>query len=172
MDRVKLSSGARSPLFLRADALDHAALTMLMAARDLERLGGDAAGGGPGVLKLTALLLLRRQDDFAQCELMSLMGLSKQAASRLAKQLVACGWVVPMPDGADGRKRRLRLTELGARTADRIGESLRARFGRVFRDHGEDAVDGFKAVLSSLLEPVTQDYLSNTLGGPDSGGVH
>jgi DNA-binding MarR family transcriptional regulator len=68
--------------------------------------------------------------------LAQLLGVSKQAASRLADDMVSLGYLERAPDAADRRRTRLRLSATGARIRDRaLAESermeaeLRERFG-------------------------------------------
>lgn len=60
-------------------------------------------------------------------ELAEHLGVTKQAASQLAEQLVRRGYVRREPDPADGRARRLQLTERGwacARAAEQAAADL------------------------------------------------
>jgi DNA-binding MarR family transcriptional regulator len=58
-------------------------------------------------------------------ELISEMGVSKQAVSKLVDALVTMGFVERKPNRADRRRSDLRLSAKGRRAADVIGDAVR-----------------------------------------------
>jgi DNA-binding MarR family transcriptional regulator len=71
-----------------------------------------------------ALMVLARGGTDAS-HLISEMGISKQAVSKLVDALVKMGFVDRMPNGADRRRSDLRLSAKGRQAADVIGEAVR-----------------------------------------------
>ncbi len=71
-----------------------------------------------------ALMLLARGGVDAS-HLISEMGISKQAVSKLVDALVKMGFVDRKPNGADRRRSDLRLSAKGRRAADVIGDAVR-----------------------------------------------
>jgi DNA-binding MarR family transcriptional regulator len=61
------------------------------------------------------VLLAARGDYTTTSELAELMGTTKQAASKLAANMVAAGYLVQATGESDGRQRPLRLTRRGHR---------------------------------------------------------
>ena len=83
--------------------------------------------------------------------LADLLGVSKQAASRLADEVEAAGFVERVTDPGDRRSRRLRLTAKGARvravalaTSERLEQELAEAVGA-------QAVAGCRTTLMALL---------------------
>ncbi len=91
--------------------------------------------------------------------LAELLGVSKQAASKLADDMVTAGFLQRGGDPADRRRTPLQLTELGAQVrSTALAESqameleLRARFG-------DAATDQFRLLLT--------DFVQRHGGGPE-----
>ncbi|MEA2156796.1 MAG: hypothetical protein QOE11_2936 [Solirubrobacteraceae bacterium] len=83
--------------------------------------------------------------------LAELLGVTKQAASRLADEVPDGGFVERDTDSADRRSRRLRLTAAGAQVRARALQAS-ARLERELAEAvGEDAVAGCRATLMALL---------------------
>lgn len=86
-------------------------------------------------------------------ELAAQRGLSKQAANYLLGQLEQLGYLERRPDPADGRSRRIALTERGERAAHTIRDAV----ADVERDWqaqlGDDRFAQLKALLHELGAP-------------------
>ncbi|NUT91422.1 MAG: MarR family transcriptional regulator [Saccharothrix sp.] len=85
-------------------------------------------------------------------ELADLLGVTQQAASKHVLELERLGYVERVPDPADSRVRRARLTERGHEMVDdarRIRRRLDARLKALV---GEDAADATRRALTVLLD--------------------
>jgi DNA-binding MarR family transcriptional regulator len=83
--------------------------------------------------------------------LAALLGVSKQAASRLVDEVQAAGFVERVTDPADRRSRRLRLTAQGAKVRARALETSERLERELVEAVGADAVAGCRATLMALL---------------------
>jgi DNA-binding MarR family transcriptional regulator len=79
-------------------------------------------------------LLAAREDPVTATGLAALMGMTKQAASKLAAELVGAGYLTDVAGSADARVRPMRLTAKGARllaTVEEIYDELDAEWAAV-----------------------------------------
>jgi DNA-binding MarR family transcriptional regulator len=83
--------------------------------------------------------------------LAELLGVSKQAASRLADEVEAAGFVERFTNADDRRSRRLRLTAAGARVRARALETSERLERELAEVVGAQAVAGCRATLMALL---------------------
>jgi DNA-binding MarR family transcriptional regulator len=85
-------------------------------------------------------------------ELASRLGLSKQAVNDLLREFETNGYLVLEPDPADGRAKRIRLTDRGwnlAKTASNLSRAV----GRRWADQiGPARYSEFEAVLREIVE--------------------
>jgi DNA-binding MarR family transcriptional regulator len=66
------------------------------------------------------VLLAARESPITATELATLMGMTKQAASKLAAGMVSAGYLTEAPVHEDGRARPLRLTARGRKLLDAV----------------------------------------------------
>jgi DNA-binding MarR family transcriptional regulator len=83
--------------------------------------------------------------------LAELLGVSKQAASRLADDVEAAGFVERFTNEADRRSRRLRLTAQGAKVRTRALATSERLERELVAAVGERAVAGCRKTLMALL---------------------
>jgi DNA-binding MarR family transcriptional regulator len=149
-------------LVLREDELDGGLELLLLAEAALwsavdAALEGESRAAGEtkiGRSHWRAALLLRRRPGAGVQDLAGLTGLTKQAASKTAADLIRLGLVEPMADeDLDGRRRPLALTDAGRAFEGRISERLRALVARAYRTGGLDGVAGMRRILSALAGP-------------------
>lgn len=109
-----------------------------------DRLGGAVAEAGGAAMRPSFGFVIRAAaaEQPTVTRLAELLGVSKQAASRLADDMVALGYLERHADRDDRRRIRLRLSATGERIRARarresgvIEDELRERFGDAAVDH-------------------------------------
>jgi len=83
--------------------------------------------------------------------LAELLGVTKQAASQLADEVEAAGFIQRVPNPDDRRSRRLVLTTDGQDISERALATSRRLERQLARAVGREAVDGCRATLLALL---------------------
>ena len=63
------------------------------------------------------------------------------------------GYIIQRPGSNDRRQRLLELTPKGIAFEDRLSRGQRDRIARAYRGAGAEAVEGFRKVLTGLIEP-------------------
>lgn len=118
-----------------------------------DRLGAAVATAGGEAMRPSFGFVLRAvaAEQPTVTRLAALLGVSKQAASRLADDMVALGYLERGPDPDDRRRIRLRLSAAGGRIRERaqqesgvIEDELRDRFGAA-------AVGELRALLTDFV---------------------
>ncbi len=94
----------------------------------LHRPDRTPCGKPLSVSEAHALMELDGRESVSQSELASALRLEKSTVSRLVSQLIARGWVERGRDDDDGRVRRLRLSDRGARVAAEVAGARREKF--------------------------------------------
>src|SRR4051794_12423999 len=84
--------------------------------------------------------------------LAELLGVSRQAASKLSDEMVARGYLLRAPDPADRRRTRLRLSAKGRRVRARAAAESEAIEAELRADAGERAVQGLRRALLAFVE--------------------
>ena len=84
--------------------------------------------------------------------LAELLGVTKQAASRLADDMVALGYIERAADAADRRRTRLGLTAAGTRIRDRAMQESHAMEAELRERFGPDQVAHLRALLTDFVE--------------------
>jgi DNA-binding MarR family transcriptional regulator len=119
-----------------------------------DRLGAAVATAGGEAMRPSFGFVLRAvaAEQPTVSRLAELLGVTKQAASRLADDMVALGYLERAADPADRRRTRLRLSAAGERIRARalaeshaIEDELRARFGAA-------PVGQLRALLTDFVE--------------------
>lgn len=141
-------------LILSEEGLDAALETFLLAeAAVWERVDEMLASQSLGRGHYRAAFLLKRRPGLGVKALAALTGLTKQAASRALKELIAAGLAEAAPGELDARRRPTRLTPAGAAFEAAISAELRARFASAYREGGIDAAPGARRILAALAGP-------------------
>ncbi|MGH8907725.1 MAG: MarR family transcriptional regulator [Egibacteraceae bacterium] len=83
----------------------------------------------------------------SQGELADRLQLERSTVSRLVTQMEARGWCRRERDHGDGRMVRLRLTDEGARTADRLARAREQKYASALEDLSEEEL---RDVLTGL----------------------
>ena len=141
-------------LFLREEQMRHAQDLMFFAYRDftaaadviLEELGLGRAHH-------RAIHFIGRQPGITVGDLLAILRITKQSLARVLTTLVEQGLVAQAPGRSDRRQRLLTLTEAGRALERRLFERQRERLALAYREAGGPAVDGFRRVMRSIMEP-------------------
>lgn len=141
-------------LFLREEQMRHAQDLMFFAYRDftaaadliLEELGLGRAHH-------RAIHFVGRQPGITVGDLLAILRITKQSLARVLTTLVEQGLVAQAPGRNDRRQRLLTLTESGRALERRLFERQRERLAVAYREAGGPAVDGFRRVMRSIMEP-------------------
>jgi DNA-binding MarR family transcriptional regulator len=84
--------------------------------------------------------------------LAELLGVSRQAASKLADEMVERGYLLRAPDPDDRRRTRLRLSAKGRRVRERAAAESAAIEAELRTSVGERAVAGLRRALLAFVE--------------------
>jgi DNA-binding MarR family transcriptional regulator len=84
--------------------------------------------------------------------LAELLGVSRQAASKLADEMVRRGYLLRAPDPDDRRRTRLRLSAKGRRVRERAAAESSAIEAELRAAVGDRAVDGLRRALLAFVE--------------------
>ena len=96
------------------------------------------------------VFFIARYPDLSVKELLTVLGVSKQALNAPLQQLIAMNLVHSEAPDTDKRKRLLGLTEEGVRFEQALRREQVKLLQRVFADAGQAAVDGWMAVNEAL----------------------
>jgi DNA-binding MarR family transcriptional regulator len=102
-----------------------------------------------------ALMVLARGGTDAS-ELISEMGVSKQAVSKLVDALVTMGFVERKPNRSDRRRSDLRLSAKGGRAADVIGEAVRTTEESFVNELGSERFTDLVQMLAQVNNGANQ----------------
>ena len=151
------SAAATDPrLILREEELDAAIEVFMLAEAAFwttadDGLEGEPAGLGRGHYR--AALLLKRRPGIGVQDLARLTGQSKQAASKVIKDLVAAGYAASDAGDLDARRRPTRLTQDGEAFEGKVSARLREHLARAYRYGGLDAAPGARRILAAIAGP-------------------
>lgn len=96
------------------------------------------------------LFFIASYPDLSVKELLSYLGVSKQALNTPLRQLIEMHLVESLTAEDDKRKRMLRFTAEGAKLEQALRREQVRLLQRAFNDVGEHAVDGWLAVNQAL----------------------
>ncbi|WP_122769982.1 MarR family winged helix-turn-helix transcriptional regulator [Pseudomonas viridiflava] len=96
------------------------------------------------------VFFIARYPDLSVKELLTVLGVSKQALNAPLRQLIAMDLVRSEAPETDKRKRLLGLTEEGVRFEQALRREQVKLLQRVFAEAGQDAVDGWMTVNEAL----------------------
>lgn len=96
------------------------------------------------------LFFIASYPDLSVKELLSYLGVSKQALNTPLRQLIEMHLVESLTAADDKRKRMLRFTAEGAKLEQALRKEQVRLLQRAFDDVGEQAVDGWLAVNEAL----------------------
>jgi DNA-binding MarR family transcriptional regulator len=142
-----------SPLYLRDEELRQGVDLFFFASRDISAQGEAVLGAaGLGRAHARALYFIARNPGLSVADLLTILRVTKQSLNRVINDLLEGGYVERKTGMRDKRTRQLRLSEKGAAIEASIWKARRPRLARAFREAGPEAVQGFRRVLSSLVD--------------------
>lgn len=110
------------------------------------------------------IYFVKRNPSLTVNRLLGILQITKQSLSRVLGQLVREGFINQQTDTGDRRRRTLTLTEKGEALEARLTACQGARISKAYTTAGADAVDGFKKVLTEIIN--TDNQVRYTGGGP------
>jgi DNA-binding MarR family transcriptional regulator len=143
---------AASPLYLRKEEVQRGIDLMLLGHARL-MMAADPIMRDAGLGRAHARMLghVVRWPGLAMGDLIDLTGTSKQALTRVARELVGKGLVEMRPGLRDKRRRELVPSEEGRGLAARIDAALSVAMAQAYAAAGQDAVSGYWHVLEGLV---------------------
>ncbi|MCE2509740.1 MAG: MarR family transcriptional regulator [Alphaproteobacteria bacterium] len=147
-----IKSGA-NPLFLREEELRQGMELLFYAYRDFTA-EPDAilAKHKLGRAHHRVIYFVGRYPLISVSELLAILRITKQSLSRVLGELVREGFITQQPGQRDRRQRLLELTAKGAELEHKLSESQRQRVARAYRAAGAAAVEGYRKVLSGMVD--------------------
>lgn len=147
-----MKAGAHQ-LFLREEELRRGIELLFFAYRDFT---GEAdallARLGLGRAHHRVIYFVGRHRNIPVSDLLQILGITKQSLSRVLSQLVAEGYITQKPGTRDRRQRLLDLTPKGVDLEHQLTERQRNRIARAYREAGAEAVEGFRKVLTGMID--------------------
>lgn len=141
-----------NPLYLREAELRQAMELLFFAYRDfIAEPDKILARYGFGRAHHRVIYFVGRFPAITVSELLDILSITKQSLSRVLSQLIREGFVHQRPGTRDRRQRLLTLTDKGRALERELSEEQRARIARAYRTAGAEAVEGFRTVLTNLI---------------------
>ena len=145
--------GGPNPLFLREEELRQAMELLFFAYRDFTGEPDQIlADYGFGRAHHRVIYFVGRHPGITVSELLAILRITKQSLSRVLGQLVREGFITQRPGLRDRRQRLLELTDKGRELENKLTEQQRIRIARAYRQAGAEAVEGFRNVLTNIID--------------------
>lgn len=143
---------AASPLYLRGAEVRRG-LDLLMLGQAQLAAAADPLlkDKGLGRAHWRMLSPVVRWPGLTMGDVVALTGSSKQALTRIARELETAGLVTLAPGLRDRRQKMLNATAAGAALAQAIEEAMAEALGSAYAAAGQEAVSGFWHVLEGLI---------------------
>lgn len=122
------------------------------------------ANDGFGRAHHRVIYFVKRNPGITVNRLLGILKITKQSLSRVLGQLVRENFILQETDPGDRRRRTLALTKKGNELESRLTDCQSARISRAYKACGADAVEGFKSVLTQIIN--ADDRARFTGGGP------
>ena len=147
--RLRVSA---SPLFLRPAEVQRGVDLLLLGHSQLQR-AADAVLRDAGIGRANARMLghVVRWPGIAMGDLIDLTGTSKQALTRVARELEEKGLIAICPGLRDRRRRELTATAEGIALTGRIEDAYAATMAEAYGTSGRESVSGFWHVMEALV---------------------
>ena len=147
--RLRVSA---SPLFLRPAEVQRGVELLLLGHGQLLR-AADAVVRDAGIGRAHARMLghVVRWPGIAMGDLIDLTGTTKQALTRVARELDERRLIDTAPGLRDRRRRELTATAEGQALAERIDAAYAAAMAEAYGVSGRESVSGFWQVLEGLV---------------------
>ena len=143
-----------NPLFLREEDLRQGIELLFYAYRDFTA-EPDAilAKWGFGRAHHRVIYFVGRNPNITVTELLEILKITKQSLSRVLGTLIEDEFINQRADPSDRRRKLLTLTDKGKQLEHELTATQMARFARAYRETGAEAVEGFRRVLSGIINP-------------------
>lgn len=140
-------------LYLSDAALKQGIDLLLLATRNIvSHNDGILKKYNLGQAHARALHFIWRRPGLPVAELIATLRVTKQSLSRVLNDLTAAGLIERQIGRDDRRVRSLNLSTSGAELAEALWQARRPLIAQAFRAAGQDAVAGFRDVLTGLVE--------------------
>lgn len=140
-------------LFLREEELRRGMELLFFAYRDFTAETDSVLRTlGLGRAHHRMIYFVGRHPGLSVSELLGILRITKQSLSRVLGELVRGGYMTQSAGIRDRRQRLLDLTDKGYALERQLFESQKRLLARSYREAGGDAVDGFRQVLSGMIE--------------------
>ena len=100
-----------------------------------------------------AIHFIHRSPGTTVSNLLTILGVTKQSLNRVLRTLIEDGLVEARVGKSDNRERNLHLTAKGQELERQLSDAQRARMRAAYRAAGPAAVQGFRTVLESMMDP-------------------
>jgi DNA-binding MarR family transcriptional regulator len=148
------TSGGEGLLFLTDEQLRKGIEAMFFAYRgftaDPDRI---LEGMDYGRAHHRAVHFIHRSPGATVSNLLTILGVTKQSLNRVLRTLIDDGLVEARVGKSDKRERNLHLTAKGQELERQLSDAQRARMRAAYRAAGPAAVQGFRTVLESMMDP-------------------
>tara|TARA_A100001037_G_scaffold306655_1_gene353704 strand:+ start:2856 stop:3350 length:495 start_codon:yes stop_codon:yes gene_type:complete len=94
-----------------------------------------------------------RNPGISVTELLEILRITKQSLSRVLGKLIEDGFISQRANPADRRRKQLRLSDKGQALEHELTSAQMARFSHAYRAAGAEAVEGFRRVLTGIINP-------------------
>ncbi|MCW8914864.1 MAG: MarR family winged helix-turn-helix transcriptional regulator [Magnetovibrio sp.] len=151
--------------FLGEEELRQAIELLFFAYRDFTgEPDAILAEDGFGRAHHRVIYFVKRNPGITVNSLLGILKITKQSLSRVLGQLVNDGYILQETDPDDRRRRTLNLTQKGEDLEGRLTACQSKRISRAYKLAGADAVKGFKAVLTEIINAENRSRFTG--GGP------
>ncbi|MEQ1687508.1 MAG: helix-turn-helix domain-containing protein [Sphingopyxis sp.] len=152
---------AASPLFLRdEEVMRGVGLLLLGQSHLLRTIDPMLRDAGIGAAHFRLLGHVTRWPWLAMSDLVTLSGTSKQALSRVARDLVTRGFITVTASTRDKRRRELSATAAGLALEAALSRTLKSAMADAYAGAGQDAVTGYWRVLEGLVPVVAHAHIA------------
>jgi DNA-binding MarR family transcriptional regulator len=140
-------------LFLIDQELDRGA-GLLISGADLLLRSAEPARRNAGLSRtqMQILMAIRYRPGQTVSQLRGTLGMTVPTFARILGQLDGRGLIERQREGADGRRRKLTLSDAGVTLTTPIAIELRERLRVAFRACGPEAVAGARVLLEALVK--------------------
>ena len=157
-----------TPPFLREDALRQGIELLFFAYRDFTSDPDDILREyGFGRAHHRVVYFVGRHGGITVSELLAILRITKQSLSRVLGALVEQGFIRQEADPADRRRRKLSLTDKGRELEGELSRRQMTRVARAYREAGAEAVEGFRRVLTGIVDPQDRARVARSMAGED-----
>jgi DNA-binding MarR family transcriptional regulator len=147
-----------NPLFLRDDDLRQGIELLFFAYRDFTAKADETLlQYGFGRAHHRVIYFVGRNPGMTVSDLLDILKITKQSLSRVLGQLVRQGFIIQRHGTTDRRQRLLHLTDRGADLERKLTEEQRALVARAYRSAGAEAVEGFRKVLTGMINETDRE---------------